>query len=900
MYQGVYPKTRNMKWICILLFVVCATLPSRVNGQTINFAGSNVPLAKLFSVIKSQTGYVFFYNETLLKNARPLSIRLKNATLEKTLNEICRNQPFTWSVEAQTITLIPKQEFSKPEPEPTLPLLKPFLQVSGSVTDAQGNPLVNSSVVVKTTRRGKLTDGKGDYSIQAHKGDVLVFSSVGYTTREVAVLQAKINIELPLELKPLEALIVGGNMAAMKRKCDATSVTVLDSKTLQNIPATTLDQVFTGLVPGTNNINAGDEPEGFPGLTIRGAGGANVLSQIAVYVDGIEFAGGSGYLCALDKTNVERIEVVRGPGAATLYGMGSNGGIVQIFTKRNKPGQTMLNFSTGAGFYKSKWVPEDAFLQQHSIEAITGFEQVALTVGGSYRSVGAYLPGGGENNKHMYGSVRLNLGKLQANITGRYNQRNFSMSKDPTYDTAVHRRPDIILEPSPGLRVPAYEWLNVQPRPSVNKNGLTQTALIGINLSHRTAVGWVNNFEAGHTTNGTAELPVMNGSVSAQRQFNANRVRITTIRYSNVLQLKSQTGLSATLSSGAEYKKYSARKSYARGARTYSFGLQNPVNENYGVFVQANPSYKNVYLTLGLRYEKNNLFDAVWNPRIGLTTNFEKGNLIIKPKISWGRGITSPSFQHRYGMQSTASTVVYANPGIRPQAQQGFDYGIELHDQKNRYRFEVTRYDNFINNMITQIALGPDKSNPNVWAYQWVNVAALANNGWEFSGEYHHKRFSLSGTFSVMNSTVKDTSGSSNIATLRGKSEGVALPYLPTHTAGLNLTYRFNKLFAKSDNASISLNVTEVDGIRSYDYISYTMDVAYGRKPYIPGFAGEQVQSSPVFRLGLTAEYTVTDELRFFIQGSNILNDYKFEFSSDFPTHGATWLFGFRLNVTSK
>ena len=251
--------------------------------------------------------------------------------------------------------------------------------------------------------------------------------------------------------------MVGGNISALKRKADATSVTVLDSKTLEKIPYNTIDQVFRGWVPGTNSFDQGSNPEGLLSLSIRGAGGPSSVAPVAVYIDGIEYAGGSGYLCQLDKTNIDRIEIVRGPGASTLYGTGSNGGIVQIFTKKGKTNQTAVNFTSSAGFYKSKWVEKNAFQQLHNLELTTGFKKVALTMGASYRTVGAYLPDGGEKNKGFYLDAKFDLGKLQVNAIGRYNVRNFSYARNPIYDTAIHPRTDIFITTSPGLNVPAYE-----------------------------------------------------------------------------------------------------------------------------------------------------------------------------------------------------------------------------------------------------------------------------------------------------------------------------------------------------------------------------------------------------------------------------------------------------------
>ena len=324
---------------------------------------------------------------------------------------------------------------------------------------------------------------------------------------------------------------------ALKRKADATSVTVIDSKTLEKIPSNTIDQIFRGWVPGTNNFDQGSSPEGLLSLSIRGAGGTSSVARVAVYVDGIEYAGGSGFLCQLDKTDIDRIEIVRGPGASTMYGTGSNGGIVQIFTKKGKTNQTAVNFTSSAGFYKSIWVPKNAFQQLHNLELTTGFQKVALTMGASYRTVGAYLPDGGEKNKGFYLDAKFDLGKLQVNAIGRYNVRNFSFARNSIYDTAIHPRTDIIITPSPGLNVPAYEYLGVRPSASLHTNGLTETYIAGINLSHNTTKNWVNKLDAGYTSNDISEVPVADGITPLQRQYQTIKYNITTVRYSNTLTL---------------------------------------------------------------------------------------------------------------------------------------------------------------------------------------------------------------------------------------------------------------------------------------------------------------------------------------------------------------------------
>jgi outer membrane cobalamin receptor len=391
----------------------------------------------------------------------------------------------------------------------------------------------------------------------------------------------------------------------------------------------------------------------------------------------------------------------------------------------------------------------------------------------------------------------------------------------------------------------------------------------------------------------------MDGVAPLQTLYSSNKYNALTIRYFNVLTLhKGGNGLATVITSGGEYKKYSQSHTLTRASVTATSISKDPDNENYGAFVQLNSSYKNLFLTIGVRYEKNNLFKAALNPRLGLTTNFAIGTLMVKPRISWGKGIASPTYRQRFGSSPTSTSVTYANANLKPQGQQGFDYGLEFYDKKGRYQFEVVHYDNTLKDMIAQEWLGQDPLNGGLAVYMYKNVGSVANRGWEFSGEFKIRRFSLQGTFSIMNATIDDTTGAYHFPRFRGRAPGTRLIYLPRHTAGLNLQYNFYKLFTKADKGAVAINVTEVDGIKAPDRVNYTLDVAYGRTAFIPGRLSYDVENSGVFRVGLYGEYSITKNLLYFVQGSNILNSYKYEFYNDYATHGATWLFGLKYHFS--
>ena len=872
------------------MMIILLLASSYGNAQNVNFSGKEVSLKIIFSAIKQQTGIVFFYDENLMKEAKPVTVMLTNVTLETALNEIFKNQPLTWVLEDKTVTIIKRPVTIITTGD--LPSNKPAtILVKGNILDAEGNAISDVSISIKGKKQGTIADKNGRFSIQAEKKDKLLFSAVGYGTQEMIVQGNEMNIQLLLEIKPMEAYIVGGNLAAIKRKADATSVTIIDAQTLERLPPNTIDQVYRGVAPGTNSYDVGDAPEGLLTLSIRGAAGSSAVAPVAVYIDGIGYAGGSGFLCQLDKTNINRIEVVRGPGASTMYGTGSNAGIVQIFTNRPLMNQTAINMSAGAGFYESKWVQSNPVQQVYNLELSKGFKKTAFTVGGSYRTVGAYLPDGGEKNQGVYANAGFNLGKWQINITGRYNARNYDVSRNPFYDTAIHPRNDILI---PGQTIPAFEWYNVIPSSSLHSNGLTETIIGGVNLSYNTSKKWVNNLVAGYTSNTRSEHPDMDGS-PLQKIYQTFSYKTITIRYYNTIALgNSQTDFNATILSGLEFKQNSYTNVFFHTRTGLSNNFGDPDNKNYGAFVQLNPSYKNLYLTLGLRYEKNELFTAAWDPRIGLTTNFNLWSMILKPRISWGRGITAPSYTERFGIPATAYTIAYPNPGIKPQSQQGFDYGLEIYDNNARYKFEIVYYDNVLRNMINQIGLGPDPADTTIGGFISVNGGEIVNRGWELSGTYNFRHITLQGSFSIINSLVDDTTGNYLIPLIGGLKPGTRISNLPSHIAGLSLTYNFSKIFRAMDGGSVSVMLTEVDGVKYRDYRNYYMDIAYGRRPIDQTLSGYSVESPTVFRLGVYADYQIANGLRFFASGSNILNNYTYENSNEYPTHGATWLFGLK------
>ena len=875
-----------MKRTALTVLVSLTLLSIQVNAQHVNFSGNPVQLESFFSSVSKQTGYVFFYNTTLLGNIPPLNIQLKNVSLDSAMRLVLKNQPFTYFIQGKTIFITPdKKVLTASSGEP----VSVFQKITGKVIDQTGEPVMGATVFGPDLKIYAVSKEKGEFQIRIKKGDSLMVSSIGYSKNVSRPDSDFIVIVLQYSSNPLEQVIVGGNLFAIKRKSDISSVTVIDSKTLTILPVLDIAEIYRGLVPGTNSFSSGDQPQGFPSLTIRGAGSETSLSEIGVYIDGVEWAGGSGYLSTINKENIERIEILRGPESSTLYGTGSNGGLVQIYTKKGTPNSESLSATASAGFIQSKWVPSSVFQQYYTLDKQIGFKNTSLIAGGTYQTNGAWLPGGGEKTGTAHLNLHWNPGsKFSADISGYYAGTNQGVSRLCVFDTCIHLS-DSLLH--------AY---SVYPRKLTNKEVEIRSYFAGLNLLYKANRFWTHHLTVGYSENENHELPVTsidkNGLTPDHFYQSVNRT--TTFRYSNILNLGNpDKGLAANIMSGAENKSifFAAE---TKGSRPY-IESGDPANTNLGLFAQINTAYKNVFLTTGLRYDYNKLFanNHSLNPRIGLTTNVTFSGIMFKPRISWGSGITAPTYEARYGSPSNGITIDTANPAIKPQQQSGFDYGIEIYDGKNCFSGEVVYYDNTMKNMFAQANLSNDANGQ--YVFQYTNIGEVANRGWEFSGRYiFSTKLSLYGSFSIMNSFIKDSTGDYLSSQLTGQAPGYRLKFLPRHTAGLFATYHFFRLFGKKDNGSLSLNITEVDGVSSYDGVRSSIDMAYGRAPAYNGSFTDSywVSNGTIFRLGFNFEYHLTDNLRFFAQGSNILNQNNVEENSFSPTHGASWLFGFKFS----
>jgi outer membrane receptor protein involved in Fe transport len=870
-----------MRKLFLLMAVASILSCVKAFSQTVSFSGKNVPLLKIFSAVESQTSYSFFYDAALLREARPITIELKNVPLNEALNQIFKDQPLGWLIESKTIIII-----SKPLPPAIVEeASSPLIKVTGTIRDEDQIPIPGVSVMVKGTSQGTSANENGIFTIYVKKGTQLIFSSGGYVEKQIRVEAKTVAVQLQLHVKPMEKLIIGGNIMPIKRKADISAVDVIDSRTLENLSFQTIEQIFRGVVPGTNNMQPGYETAqyqyGSGVLSIRGSAGFTGYGFVKVFVDGIPCAGESYFLNTLDKNNIDHIEVVKGPSASTLYGSGSNGGVILVYTKKAAMNTTNINLTTSAGWYDSKWQDKKPFRQIHTFTIEQGYKNLSYFISGDINKNETYMPDGKQSRQFVSGGVHYTTGNLKINVSGQHFQNDFIVERNAFYDTSSN----------PYFKKAGYQLPDTA-------QGTVKSNTLGANITYRAHGWWVHNLVIGWNDNTFSTESYVR--VTPPSLHSDDKYKGTSLRYYNTISFAARSNLKATLLTGAEYS--NSLHTYfnvnrATTAYRITFDTLNK-QKNTGVFAQLNPSYKNrIFLTLAGRYEFNKNFGSYFNPRIGLTTNFLIGQLILKPRVAWGSGITEVPWRFKKPRPVVQGVLFLPTDDLKPQQQAGWDYGLEGYVANDRLSFEISGYNNILKDAIytSQQGLSPNA------VISTVNAGKVENSGWEFSASYKFKNLSVSGNYSIMNAILKEPQ-SGNTSPKDIIYPGEQMQFTPKNAGGFIIGYAFPKLFGHSDRLYTSVNMTYTSGAYTVDLMKTLSDLTTGRYGANYSMGGDRyykTQLPSVTRLYLNIEYTIVKELRFFMQLSNLTNNTSPEYKNDFPSIGRGWMFGLKYNFST-
>ena len=223
-------------------------------------------------------------------------------------------------------------------------------KVSGTVVDAQGEPVIGASVLVKGTSNGTVTDFTGNYVINnvPSKG-VLVISYIGYRTQNITLGgKSQINVTLEEDKQLLDEVVVVGY--GVQRKSDVTgALTRVGEKELNAKPVNNAFEALQGKAAGVD-ITTSERPGTVGSISIRGQRSINAGQGPLYVVDGVPLQATS--LDALNPRDIESIDILKDASSTAIYGSRGANGVVLVTTKRGQEGKMQVSYNGSFTFEK--------------------------------------------------------------------------------------------------------------------------------------------------------------------------------------------------------------------------------------------------------------------------------------------------------------------------------------------------------------------------------------------------------------------------------------------------------------------------------------------------------------------------------------------------------------------
>lgn len=227
------------------------------------------------------------------------------------------------------------------------------IEVSGKVTDSGGMGIPGVNVMKKGTQDGVVSNDSGEYSIKANKGDILVFSFIGYKSSEVEVSLATHNVVLESDMVEIDEVVVTALGIKKQKKALGYSVSELKGEGISSSKETNIINSISGKVAGVQISKSSTGVGSSSRIVIRGNNSFKGNNQPLFVVDGIpidnstmgqptagdEYDGDSGFdmgnaAADINPEDIESISILKGANAAALYGSRAANGVVLITTKK--------------------------------------------------------------------------------------------------------------------------------------------------------------------------------------------------------------------------------------------------------------------------------------------------------------------------------------------------------------------------------------------------------------------------------------------------------------------------------------------------------------------------------------------------------------------------------------
>ncbi|HCT58199.1 MAG TPA: hypothetical protein DGD08_13420 [Gemmatimonas aurantiaca] len=753
--------------------------------------------------------------------------------------------------------------------------------------------------------------------------------------RTVAVEHAVEHAVVPRRASVLDRVVVTGSPDGAPQRGSPFALDVVDGATLAQHGASTLGEALDLAVPGiwTWTASAGSVSARYG--SIRGASSFGVTAP-KIYLDGIEVANPL-LVTQLDPSRVARVEVIRGPQGAALYGADAISGVVNILTRHDgtATGAPQLQLSTSAGVSATAYAPRNAFVQDHAISFRTGTPSRSMGVGLNVGTIGAYVPGASEQrlladvdgrvarDKSVFtGTARLSLQRANASnglfdpLGGPFGGAGANSTVGGGMALDMGQRHTSVAPPLAVGNNPPLDSMTHATGDSASGQRLMQYT-VGGSASYMPDLHWTHSFIAGvdgfrlqglsvsavpSTMNGPQSSAIGGGESTGDRgtlrwrsvgRFDVAPQTLLTMTFAGEQSVTREltTSTEAPLAQPLE-----SNASLLGIARTPS-GMISDLSwyGSTGLSAQGMVGWRDrLFASAGVRAERTtgatrNTQNALL-PMLGLAYVEDLGGTVLKFRGAFGRGIRpARSLMRTSSWMGTGQ--LQAMTSLQPESQQGTEFGGDLLFG-SRYGVHVTRFDQRASGLIQPVAqvqttVGANGRMQRTMVYSLQNVGAITNRGWEVEGSARLQRLSLAGTLSLVDSRVARLARG-----YRGElREGDRMFDVPANTISLSASYLVGR-FTLATSATRAADWVGYDRARIGSELNGT---GAGGQSFEGGMLRNYwTQYEPLTRWRANVTYRLRGDLSIVTGGDNLLNVQRGAPDNATVTAGRTLTFGRR------
>ncbi|WP_084490240.1 SusC/RagA family TonB-linked outer membrane protein [Niabella ginsenosidivorans] len=331
--------------VFIILFSSSQAIAINTYSQEkINLSRNNTSLLSILEEIEGRYSYRFVYSDSVALSSRKIDILARDASIGYVMQQLLDQTGYSYKMMPDNLIVIIGTNPGTAS-----------ISVKGHITDDLGAAIAGVNIVEKGTTNGTVSDNSGNFTIRVKDEEaVLVFSSVGYVTREVAVKGLASDIVLERSDKKMDEVVVVGY--GTQKKVNLTgAVSTIAGPELVKRPAANTALLLQGKVPGLQVVQNSAQP-GMENASIQ-IHGVGTFSEAGnnplVLIDGIQ-----GSLTNINPNMIENISVLKDAASAAIYGVQAANGVILITTKAGSKGRLNVDYSYNWGIQKPLGVPK--------------------------------------------------------------------------------------------------------------------------------------------------------------------------------------------------------------------------------------------------------------------------------------------------------------------------------------------------------------------------------------------------------------------------------------------------------------------------------------------------------------------------------------------------------------